>query len=93
MSKWGSDPGKDRGRGIAFTLSFGVPVAGSRGGHQHAARHQDRQGVRRRRGRQSARPREFRESGRKAASIWGLGHAMNAELTYADGDARADELP
>ena len=27
MSNWGSDPGKDRGRGVAFTLSFGVPAA------------------------------------------------------------------
>ena len=27
MSNWGSDPGPRRGRGIAFTLSFGVPVA------------------------------------------------------------------
>jgi isoquinoline 1-oxidoreductase beta subunit len=27
LSNWGSDLGKDRGRGVAFTLSFGVPTA------------------------------------------------------------------
>jgi len=27
MSNWDGDPGQNRERGVAFTLSFGVPVA------------------------------------------------------------------
>ena len=87
MSNWGSDPGKDRGRGVAFTLSFGVPVAevvevtntpkGIRIDKVFVAvdvgKVLDPQNL---------------ESQIQGGVIWGLGHAMNAELTYADGIAQ-----
>ena len=84
MSNWGSDPGKDRGRGIAFTLSFGVPVAevvevtntpkGIRIDKVFVAVDVGK----------VLDPENF-ENQVQGGVIWGLGHAMNAELTYADG--------
>ena len=80
MSNWGSDPGKDRGRGIAFTLSFGVPVAevvevtntprGIRIDKVFVAVDVGR----------VLDPENF-ENQVQGGVIWGLGHAMNAELT------------
>ncbi|QOZ71928.1 xanthine dehydrogenase family protein molybdopterin-binding subunit [Bradyrhizobium arachidis] len=86
MSNWGSNPGANRARGLAFTLSFGVPVAEvvevEKVGDAIAIR------------------RVFvaAEVGKvldpdnlknqvEGAVIWALGHAMNAELTYEDGQA------
>ncbi len=84
MSNWGSDPGKDRGRGLAFTLSFGVPVAEvveitntSRGIRI------DRVFVATEVGKVLD-PENFHNQV-QGGVIWGLGHAMNAELTYDDG--------
>ena len=84
MSNWGSDPGKDRGRGIAFTLSFGVPAAevvevtntpkGIRIDKVFVAVDVGK----------VLDPDNF-ENQVQGGVIWGLGHAMNAELTYADG--------
>lgn len=86
MSNWGSDPGKDRGRGVAFTLSFGVPAAevvevtntpkGIRIDKVFVAVDVGK----------VLDPRNF-ENQVQGGVIWGLGHAMNAELTYADGIA------
>jgi len=86
MSNWGSDPGKGRGRGVAFTLSFGVPVAevveitntpkGIRIDKVFVATEVGR----------VLDPDNF-ENQLQGGVIWGLGHAMNAELTYADGVA------
>ena len=86
MSNWGSDPGKDRGRGVAFTLSFGVPVAevvevtntpkGIRIDKVFVAADVGR----------VLDPQNF-ENQLQGGVIWGLGHAMNCELTYADGIA------
>jgi isoquinoline 1-oxidoreductase beta subunit len=86
MSNWGSDPGKDRGRGVAFTLSFGVPVAevvevtntpkGIRIDKVFVAAEVGR----------VLDPQNF-ENQLQGGVIWGLGHAMNCELTYADGIA------
>lgn len=84
MSNWGSDLGKDRGRGLAFTLSFGVPAAEvveitntSRGIRI------DRVFVAVEVGRVLD-PENFVNQV-QGGVIWGLGHAMNAELTYDDG--------
>jgi isoquinoline 1-oxidoreductase beta subunit len=87
MSNWGSDPGKDRGRGVAFTLSFGVPVA------EIVEVSSTPSGIRI--------DKVFvavdvgkvldpvnLESQVQGGVIWGLGHAMNAELTFADGMAQ-----
>ena len=87
MSNWGSDLGKDRGRGVAFTLSFGVPVAevvevtntprGIRIDKVFVAVEVGK----------VLDPVNF-ENQVQGGVIWGLGHAMNAELTYADGIAQ-----
>jgi isoquinoline 1-oxidoreductase subunit beta len=87
MSNWGSDPGKDRGRGIAFTLSFGVPAAevvevtntprGIKIDKVFVAVEVGK----------VLDPENF-DNQVKGGVIWGLGHAMNAELTYADGIAQ-----
>jgi isoquinoline 1-oxidoreductase beta subunit len=87
MSGWGSDPGKDRGRGIAFTLSFGVPAAevvevtntprGIRIDKVFVAVEVGR----------VLDPENF-DNQVRGGVIWGLGHAMNAELTHANGIAQ-----
>ncbi|MBO4221861.1 xanthine dehydrogenase family protein molybdopterin-binding subunit [Bradyrhizobium neotropicale] len=86
MSKWGSDPGKDRGRGIAFTLSFGVPVA------EVVEVSNTPRGIRIDKVFVAADvgkvldPTNF-ENQVQGAVIWGLGHAVNCELTFKDGVA------
>ncbi len=84
LSGWGTPMAPGRGRGVAFTLSFGVPVAevvevtNTPNGITidqvfvvaNVGRVLD--------------PINF-ENQVQGAIIWGLGHAMNAELTYADG--------
>lgn len=89
MSGWGSDLGAGRGRGLAFTLSFGVPVAqvcevtttdaGIRIDKAFAAADVGR----------VLDPVNF-EAQVAGGVIWGLGHAMNCETTYADGVAEQD---
>jgi isoquinoline 1-oxidoreductase beta subunit len=86
MSNWGSSLGKDRGRGLAFTLSFGVPVAevvevtktprGIKIDKVFVAVDVGR----------VLDPENFANQ-LQGGVIWGLGHAMNAELTYVDGVA------
>jgi isoquinoline 1-oxidoreductase beta subunit len=86
MSKWGSDPGKDRGRGIAFTLSFGVPVA------EVVEVSNTPRGIRIDKVFVAADvgkvldPTNF-ENQVQGAVIWGLAHAVNCELTFKDGIA------
>jgi isoquinoline 1-oxidoreductase subunit beta len=87
MSNWGNDLGKERGRGIAFTLSFGVPTAevvevtntprGIRIDKVFVAVEVGK----------VLDPENF-DNQVQGGVIWGLGHAMNAELTYADGIAQ-----
>jgi isoquinoline 1-oxidoreductase subunit beta len=87
MSNWGSDLGKHRGRGVGFTLSFGVPTAevvevtntarGIRIDKVFVAVEVGR----------VLDPENF-DNQIQGAIIWGLGHAINAELTYADGVAQ-----
>ncbi|WKW13385.1 molybdopterin-dependent oxidoreductase [Pseudogemmatithrix spongiicola] len=86
MSGWGSPMGTGRGRGVALTVSFGVPVAevvevtdtpdGIRIDRVFVAAEVGR----------VLDPVNF-ENQVQGAVIWGLGHAMHAEITYADGVA------
>src|SRR6516162_82140 len=87
MSNWGSDPGNNRGRGIAFTLSFRVPAAEvvEVTNTPHGIRI-DKVFVAIEVGKVLD-PENF-ENQVQGGVIWGLGHAMNAELTYADGIAQ-----
>ena len=86
MSNWGSDLGEGRGRGIAFVESFGVPVAevievtmtdrGIKIDKVYVAADVGR----------VVDPINF-ENLVQGGVIWGLGHAMNSEITYTDGIA------
>lgn len=86
MSGWGSDPGARRGRGVAFVTSFGVPTAevvevtatddGIRIDRVFVAAEVGR----------VVDPINF-ENQVMGAVVWGLGHAMNCEITYSDGMA------
>ena len=87
MSNWGSDLGEGRGRGVAFVESFGVPVAevievtntdsGIRLDKVFIAADV---GV-------IVDPVNF-DNHMKGGVVWGLGHAINCEITYADGMAQ-----
>lgn len=91
MSGWGSDLGPNRGRGLAFTLAFGVPVAevvevtntddGIRIDKVFVAADVGR----------VLDPVNF-EAQVQGGVIFGLGHAMNCELTYRDGVAEQDNF-
>lgn len=87
LSNWGTQLGPDRGRGVAFVESFGVPVAevvevtrtdkGIRIDKVFVAVDAGR----------VIDPVNF-DNHVKGAVVWGLGHAMNCEITYADGMAQ-----
>ncbi|MGC1497883.1 MAG: molybdopterin cofactor-binding domain-containing protein [Sulfitobacter sp.] len=89
MSGWGGDMEARRGRGLAFTLAFGVPVAqvvevtdtddGIRIDKVFVAADVGR----------VLDPVNF-EAQVTGGVIWGLGHAMNCELTYEGGVAQQD---
>ena len=87
MANWGSDPGPGRARGVALAKSFGVPVA-----EIVEVADSDR-------GLRITRVWVASDSGPvldpvnienhiQGGVIWGLGHAMNSEITYADGMAQ-----
>ena len=87
MSNWGSDLGANRGRGVAFCMSFGVATA------EVVEVTNTDQGIKIDKVFVAA------EVGRiidpinfdnlvKGGVVWGLGHAMNCEITYADGIAQ-----
>lgn len=86
MSNWGSPLGEGRGRGLAFVDSFGVPVAevvevtntedGIRIDKVFVAADVGR----------VVDPINF-DNHVKGGVVWGLGHAMNCEITYSDGMA------
>ena len=89
MSNWGAALGEGRGRGLAFVTSFGVPVA------EVVEVSQTDAGIRIDKVFVAA------DVGRvidpinldaqlQGGVIWGLGHAMNSEITYADGMAEQD---
>lgn len=89
MSNWGSPLGPRQGRGVALVTSFGVPVAevvevtSTENGIKI-----DRVFVAAEVGR-VVDPVTF-ENVVAGGVIWGLGHAMNSEITYADGRAEQD---
>ena len=87
MSNWGSDLGSNRGRGIALVESFGVPVAEvvEVTNTDHGIRI-DRVYVVADVGRVID-PVNF-ENLVQGGVIWGLGHAINSEITYSDGIAQ-----
>lgn len=86
MSNWGSPLGEGRGRGVAFVESFGVPTAevvevtntpdGIRIDKVYVAADVGR----------VVDPINF-DNHVKGAVVWGLGHAINSEITYSDGMA------
>jgi isoquinoline 1-oxidoreductase beta subunit len=92
MSNWGAKLEPDRGRGLAFVESFGVPVAevvevtrtdkGIRIDKVFVAADVGR----------VLDPVNF-DNQVKGAVVWGLGHAMNCEITYADGMAQQSNFP
>lgn len=86
MSNWGTSLGAGQGRGVAFVESFGVPVAevidvtatdeGIRIDKVFVAADVGK----------IVDPVNF-DNHVKGAVVWGLGHAMNCEITYSDGMA------
>jgi len=87
MSGWqGPSMGENRGRGVGFTLSFGVPVA------QVVEVTNTEDGIRIDKVYVACDvgtvvdPVNF-ENLVKGGVIWGLGHAINCEITYTDGVA------
>lgn len=92
MSNWGAKLEPNRGRGLAFVESFGVPVAevvevtktdkGIRIDKVFVALDVGR----------IVDPVNF-DNHVKGAVVWGLGHAMNCEITYADGMAQQTNFP
>ncbi|MEM7464293.1 MAG: molybdopterin cofactor-binding domain-containing protein [Pseudomonadota bacterium] len=86
MSDWGSDPGENRGRGVAFCMSFGVSTAevvevtntedGIKIDKVYVAAEVGR----------VVDPINF-DNLVKGGVVWGLGHAMNCEITYSEGQA------
>lgn len=89
MSGWDSEIAPKRGRGLAFTLAFGVPVA------QVVEVTDTEDGIRIDKVFVAADvgrvldPVNF-EAQVTGGVIWGLGHAMNCELTYEGGVAQQD---
>ncbi|MEM7190225.1 MAG: molybdopterin cofactor-binding domain-containing protein, partial [Pseudomonadota bacterium] len=86
MANWGSDLGEGRGRGVAFVDSFGVPVA------EIVEVSDTPDGIKIDKVFVAADvgkvidPVNF-DNHVKGAVVWGLGHAMNSEITYSDGMA------
>ncbi len=86
MSNWGSALGPNQGRGLALVISFGVPVA------EVVEVTNTSYGIRIDKVYVAADvgpvldPVNF-DNHVKGAVVWGLGHAMNCETTYADGMA------
>lgn len=86
MSGWGSPLSEGRGRGVALVTSFGVPVA------EVVEVSQTPEGIRIDRVCVAADvgrvidPVNF-ENLVQGGVIWALGHAINSEITYADGQA------
>ncbi|AXI56256.1 isoquinoline 1-oxidoreductase [Sulfitobacter sp. JL08] len=85
MSGWdGADLGANRGRGVAFCMSFGVPVAEViEVTNTDASIRIDKVYVAADVGR-IVDPVNF-ENQVQGGVIWGLGHAMNCEITFSEG--------
>ncbi|WP_299604143.1 molybdopterin cofactor-binding domain-containing protein [uncultured Tateyamaria sp.] len=86
MSNWGSDLGPNKGRGVAFCMSFGVPTAEVvEVTNMDGAIKIDKVWVAAEVGRVID-PINF-ENMVQGGIVWALGHTMNSEITYADGMA------
>lgn len=86
MAGWGRDPGENKGLGVALVESFGVPVA------EVVMVTMTEAGVRIDEVWAVADPGTVVdpvniENHIQGGVVWGLGHAMNSEITYADGMA------
>ena len=91
MCQWGQTMEANQGRGLAFCLSFGVPVAevidvtttedGIKIDRVYVAADVGK----------IVDPVNF-ENHVKGGVIWALGHAMNCEITYSDGIADQDNF-
>ena len=87
MSGWGRDPGPNRGLGLALVESFSVPVA------EVVEVEATEVGIRILNVWAAAEvgcvvdPVNL-DNQMKGAIVWGLGHAMNCEITYSDGMAQ-----
>ncbi len=87
ISNWGSNLGPNRGRGVAYVESFGVPIA------EVIEVTNTSQGIKIDKVFVAADvgrivdPINF-DNHVKGAVVWGLGHAMNCEITYSDGVAQ-----
>jgi isoquinoline 1-oxidoreductase beta subunit len=84
MSDWDSKPEPNHARGVAFTLSFGVPVA------EVVEVEKIGDAIRIKRVFVAAEVGVVLDPGNlrsqvEGGVIWALGHAMNAELTFANG--------
>lgn len=91
MSNWGAGLGPNQGRGVGFCLSFGVPCAQViEVSDTDAGLRIDRVFVAADVGR-ILDPVNF-EGLVKGGVIFGLGHAMNCEITYADGAAEQENF-
>ncbi|MEM8690729.1 MAG: molybdopterin cofactor-binding domain-containing protein [Pseudomonadota bacterium] len=89
MSGWGTDLAENKGRGVAFCLSFGVPVAEMiEVTNTEDGIRIDKVWVAAEVGR-VVDPINF-ENLVQGGVVWALGHAMNCEITYADGVAEQD---
>ncbi len=87
MSNWGSPLGPNRGRGVAFVESFGVPVAEViEVTMTDAGIKIDKVFIAADVGK-IVDPVNF-DNQVKGGVVWGLGHAMNCEITYSDGMAQ-----
>lgn len=89
MSDWGSALGEGRGRGLAFVNSFGVPVA------EVVEVTQTDAGIKIDKVFLAADVGRVidpinLENQLQGGVVWGLGHAINSEITYADGMAEQD---
>ena len=86
MCNWGSDIGPNRGRGVGFCLSFGVPVAEVvEITNTDAGIKVDKVYIAAEVG-TIVDPTNF-DNQVKGGVVWGLGHAINSEITYSDGMA------
>ncbi|WP_300519422.1 molybdopterin cofactor-binding domain-containing protein [Aliiroseovarius sp.] len=84
MASWGGELAPDKGRGVAFCLSFGTPVAEViEVTNTNSGIRLDKVWVAAEVGRVID-PVNF-ENQVQGGVIWGLGHAINSEITYADG--------
>ena len=89
MSNWGSALPANAGRGVALVESFGVPTATVVEVHATDAGIKIMQAWVAADVGRVVDPGNL-ESQLSGGAIWGLGHAMNAEITYADGMAEQE---